>query len=130
VGNKVRIGNACEVKASLIMDGVHVGHLSYIGDSIVGEKCNLGASTVTGNYRLDGGSIRMKVKDEVVDSGRRKLGAVLGDNVKTGIGALLMPGVKVGCNSWIGPSVVVHRDVPSDVVVLLKQSLEEKKLGS
>jgi bifunctional UDP-N-acetylglucosamine pyrophosphorylase/glucosamine-1-phosphate N-acetyltransferase len=72
----------------------------------------------------------MMVKGKVVDSERRKLGAVLGDNVKTGIGALLMPGVKVGCNSWIGPNVVVYRDVPENTALLLKQSLEEKKLGS
>ncbi len=129
VGSKVRIGNACEVKESIIMDGVHVGHLSYVGDSVLGEKCNLGAGTITGNYRLDAGSIKMTVKDEVVDSERRKLGAVLGDNVKIGIGALLMPGVKVGCNSWIGPGVVVYRDVPADTSIMLKQNLEEKKLG-
>jgi len=130
IGKKVRIGNACEIKNSIIMDNVHIGHLSYVGDSILGEKCNLGAGTITANYRLDGGTIKMTVKDRVVDSGRTKLGAVLGDNVKAGINALFMPGVKVGCNSWIGPNVVVHRDVAADMIVLLKQNLEERKLDS
>jgi bifunctional UDP-N-acetylglucosamine pyrophosphorylase/glucosamine-1-phosphate N-acetyltransferase len=130
VGKKVRIGNACEIKNSIIMDNVHIGHLSYVGDSILGERCNLGAGTIMANYRLDGGTVKMVVKDRVVDSGRRKLGAVLGDGVKTGINALFMPGVKVGCNSWIGPSVVVERDVAADRVVLLKQNLEERRLGS
>jgi len=130
IGRKVRIGNACEIKSSIIMDGVHIGHLSYVGDSILCEKCNLGAGTITGNYRLDAGTIKMVVKGEVVDSGRRKLGAILGDNVKTGIGALLMPGVKVGQNSWIGPNVIVHRDVREKQIVLLKQNLEETKLES
>jgi UDP-N-acetylglucosamine diphosphorylase/glucosamine-1-phosphate N-acetyltransferase len=130
IGKRVRVGNACEVKNSLVMDGVHVGHLSYVGDSLVGEGCNLGAGVVTANYRLDAGTIRMVVKDSVVDSGRTKLGAVLGDNVKAGINALFMPGVKVGCNSWVGPNVVVHRDVPANTVVLLKQNLEERRLGS
>ncbi|MDH7564522.1 MAG: sugar phosphate nucleotidyltransferase [Candidatus Bathyarchaeota archaeon] len=128
INSKVRLGNACEVKESIIMDKAHVGHLSYIGDSIIGENCNLGAGTITGNFRLDGGSVKMVVKGALVDSGRRKLGAVLGDNVKIGIGALLMPGVKVGCNGWIGPGVVVYRDVSSDAKVMLKQSLEEEKL--
>jgi bifunctional UDP-N-acetylglucosamine pyrophosphorylase/glucosamine-1-phosphate N-acetyltransferase len=128
IGKKVRIGNACEIKNSIIMDNVHIGHLSYVGDSILGEYCNLGAGTVTANYRLDGGTIKMVVKDKVVDSGRTKLGVVLGDNVKAGINALFMPGVKVGCNSWIGPNVVVQRDVAADTVVLLKQNLEERKL--
>jgi UDP-N-acetylglucosamine diphosphorylase/glucosamine-1-phosphate N-acetyltransferase len=130
IGKKVRIGNACEIKNSIIMDNVHIGHLSYVGDSILGEHCNLGAGTITANYRLDGGTIKMVVKDMVVDSGRTKLGAVLGDNVKAGINALFMPGIKVGCNSWIGPNVVVHRDVAGDAVVLLKQNLEERKLDS
>jgi len=111
------------------MDNVHIGHLSYIGDSILGERCNLGAGTIMANYRLDGGTVKMVVKDRVVDSGRRKLGAVLGDGVKAGINALFMPGVKVGCNSWVGPGVVVQRDVAADMVVLLKQSLEERKLS-
>jgi len=130
IGRKARIGNACEIKNSIIMDGVHVGHLSYVGDSILGEKCNLGAGTVTANYRFDAGTIKMMIKDKVVDSGRTKLGAVLGDNVKTGINALFMPGIKVGCNSWIGPNVVVSRDVKADTVVLLKQEIEEGKLNS
>jgi len=130
IGKKVRIGNACEIKSSIIMDKAHIGHLSYVGDSILGENCNLGAGTITANYRLDGGTIKMVVKDRVVDSGRAKLGAVLGDNVKAGINALFMPGVKVGCNSWVGPNVVVHRDIAADTVVLLKQNVEERRLSS
>jgi len=129
IGRGARIGNACEIKNSIIMDGVHIGHLSYVGDSIIGENCNLGAGTITANYRFDAGTIKMMVKDRLVDTGRTKLGAVLGDNVKTGIGALLMPGVKVGNNCWIGPNVIVHRDLPPNTAVFLKQSLEERKIG-
>jgi len=129
IGRGARIGNACEIKNSIIMDGVHIGHLSYVGDSIIGENCNLGAGTITANYRFDAGTVKMMVKDRLVDTGRTKLGAVLGDNVKTGIGALLMPGVKVGNNCWIGPNVIVHRDLPPNTAVFLKQSLEERKMG-
>ncbi|MEM2281699.1 MAG: sugar phosphate nucleotidyltransferase, partial [Candidatus Bathyarchaeia archaeon] len=128
IGRKVRIGNACEIKNSLIMDGVHIGHLSYVGDSIIGENCNLGAGTITANYRFDAGTVRMMVRDRLVDTGKTKLGAVLGDNVKTGINALFMPGVKVGNNCWIGPNVIVHRDVPPNTALFLKQELEERKL--
>lgn len=130
IGKKVRIGNACEIKNSIIMDGVHIGHLAYVGDSIVGENCNLGAGTIIANYRLDAGTIKMMVKEKVVDSGRKKLGAILGDKVKSGINALFMPGVKVGCNSWIGPNAIVHRDLPANTVVLLKQTTEERKPDS
>jgi bifunctional UDP-N-acetylglucosamine pyrophosphorylase/glucosamine-1-phosphate N-acetyltransferase len=124
LGKKVRVGNACEIKNSIVMDNTHIGHLSYVGDSILGEHCNLGAGTVTANYRLDAGIIKMMVKDQLVNTGRQKLGAVLGDNVKTGIKSLFMPGVKVGVNSWVGPNVMVERDLPANTVAFLKQNCE------
>jgi bifunctional UDP-N-acetylglucosamine pyrophosphorylase/glucosamine-1-phosphate N-acetyltransferase len=126
IGKNARVGNACEVKNTLIMDGTHVGHLSYVGDSILCEKCNLGAGTITANLRFDDGIVKMQIKDKVVDSGRRKLGAILGDNVKTGIGALLMPGVKVGEGSWVGAGLVVERDVPPKTMMLRSDGKAEK----
>ena len=127
IGKNVRVGNACEVKNSIIMDYTHVGHLSYVGDSILCERCNLGAGTITANYRLDAGTVKMTVKDKIVDSGRKKLGVILGDDVKTGINALLMPGVKVGVNSWVGPNFMVERDLPANTVALLKQDVEKRE---
>ena len=103
------------------MDGTHIGHLSYVGDSVIGEKCNFGAGTITANLRFDDGKIKMMIKDKVVDTGRRKLGVVLGDNVKTGIKSLFMPGVKVGANTWVGANFMVTRDLPADSIALLKQ---------
>ena len=126
IGRKVRVGNACEIKNSIIMDNTHIGHLSYVGDSIIGERGNLGAGTITANYRLDSGTIKMMVKDKLVDSERKKFGAVLGDGVKTGINALLMPGVKVGNDSWIGPNLMVQRDLPPKSRAFLKQEVEKK----
>ncbi len=125
IGRKVRVGNACEIKNSIIMDYAHIGHLSYVGDSVIGEGGNLGAGTITANYRLDAGTIKMMVKDKVVDSERKKLGAVLGDNVKTGINALFMPGVKVGKDSWIGPNLIVQRDLPANSRVFVKQEADK-----
>ncbi len=129
IGKNVRVGNACEVKNSMIMDQTHVGHLSYVGDSILCERCNLAAGTITANLRLDDGTVKMLVKGKVVDTGRRKLGVILGDNVKTGINALLMPGVKVGVNSWVGANFTVHRDVPANTVMLLKQDEEKREIS-
>lgn len=128
LGRNVRIGNACEIKNSLILDGTHIGHLSYVGDSIIGENCNLGAGTLIANLRLDKKTVKVKVKDELVDSGRRKLGIIMGDNVETGIGAKFMPGVKIGPNAWIGSNVVLYRDVPSRTFVLQKQDLESRDI--
>ena len=127
IGKNVRLGNACEVKNSIIMDGTHVGHLSYVGDSILCEHCNLAAGTITANLRLDDGHVKMVVKDKVVDTGRRKFGAIIGDNVKTGVNALFMPGVKVGPNSWVGANFTVHRDIPADTLVLSKQNEANRK---
>ncbi|MFQ6094774.1 MAG: bifunctional sugar-1-phosphate nucleotidylyltransferase/acetyltransferase [Candidatus Bathyarchaeia archaeon] len=126
VGKNARIGNACEIKNSIIMDGTRIGHLSYIGDSVIGEGCNLGAGTITANLRFDSMTIKMSIKGETVNSGRKKLGALIGDHVKTGIGTLLMPGVQIGCNSWIGPNVVVYEDVQPDTILVLRQTLEHR----
>ena len=127
IGKNVRVGNGCEIKNSIIMDQTHLGHLSYVGDSILCERCNLAAGTITANLRLDDGPVKMLLKGKVVNTGRRKLGAILGDNVKTGINALLMPGVKVGTNSWVGANFTVHRDLPENTVALLKQDEEKRE---
>ena len=130
LGRGVRIGNACEIKNSIIMEGTHIGHLSYVGDSIIGAYCNLGAGTITANLRFDKKTIKMTVKGERLDTGRRKLGAVMGDYAQTGIGALLMPGVRVWPRCWIGPNVVVERDVTEDgAFIMLQQSLSRRRAG-
>ncbi len=118
IGKNVRVGNAVEIKNSIIMDGTHVGHLSYVGDSVLCENCNLGAGTITANYRLDAGNVKMAIKGKMVDSGTQKLGAILGDEVKTGINALFMPGVKVGVRTWVGPDCLVQRDLAANTIAL------------
>jgi len=128
IGDHVRIGNAVEIKASIVMSGAHIAHLSYVGDSIIGENCNLGAGTITANLRFDDKTVKVKIKGEVVDSGRRKLGVIMGDNCKTGINVSIMPGVKVGPNSWIGPGLVVYEDVAPNTFILVRH-LEFRKLG-
>jgi UDP-N-acetylglucosamine diphosphorylase/glucosamine-1-phosphate N-acetyltransferase len=120
----VRVGNGCEVKASIIQEGSHVGHLSYLGDSVVGAGSNLGAGTMTANLRFDDRPVEVFVKGERVLTGKRKLGVFMGDGVKTGINVSLFPGVKIGQQSWIGPHVALDRDVPPRSLVTLKSSFE------
>jgi len=117
------VGTSCEIKNSIVMSGTKIPHLSYVGDSIIGEDCNLGAGTITANIRFDEQPIKMRVKDKVVNSGRKKLGAIIGDSVQTGINVSLLPGVRVGSGSWIGPGAVVSKDVQSGKLVLMKQTL-------
>jgi bifunctional UDP-N-acetylglucosamine pyrophosphorylase/glucosamine-1-phosphate N-acetyltransferase len=127
IGKDVKIGPFCDVKNSVIMDGTKIPHLTYVGDSVIGERCNLGAGTNVANLRLDNATVKTPIRGKLVDSGRRKLGVILGDDVRVGINASLMPGVKVGSQSWIGPGVVLDRDVPSDTIVLLRQVVRSTK---
>ena len=111
LGKGVKVGNGCEVKNSLIMDGSSIGHLSYVGDSVIGRRVNFGAGTITANLRHDDQSVKVTVKGKRVDSGRRKLGTIVGDDVKTGIGTLLAPGVVIHQGARTGIGVIVERDV-------------------
>lgn len=95
IGDNVRIGNAVEIKNSTIMENTNVAHLSYVGDSVIGSNCNLGAGTIVANLRHDGNSIRSYMRGEKVNSERRKLGVVMGDGVKTGINTSIYPGTVV-----------------------------------
>jgi len=125
-GKGVRIGNGCEIKNSIIMDGTHIGHLSYVGDSVVGQRCNLGAGTKVANLRFDDAPVKVRIKGKLEDSGRRKLGAFLGDGVKTGLNASIMPGVKVSHDAWIGPNVILCEDVKPSSFVYSKQRLRRR----
>ncbi|WP_407379901.1 bifunctional sugar-1-phosphate nucleotidylyltransferase/acetyltransferase [Methanobrevibacter sp.] len=121
-GDNVHVGNAVEIKNSIIMENTNVSHLSYVGDSVIGSNCNIAAGTNIANLRFDNANIKTKIKDSMEDSGRRKLGAIIGDSVKTGINSSFSPGVKVGSNSTIGSNVLLYEDLPSDTRVLLKQN--------
>jgi len=121
-GDNVHVGNAVEIKNSIIMENTNVSHLSYVGDSIIGSNCNIAAGTNIANLRFDNATIKTKIKDSIEDSGRRKLGAIIGDSVKTGINSSFSPGVKVGSNSTIGSNVLLYEDLASNTRVLLKQN--------
>jgi bifunctional UDP-N-acetylglucosamine pyrophosphorylase/glucosamine-1-phosphate N-acetyltransferase len=117
IGKKTRIGNSCEIKNSIIMNESHVAHLSYIGDSIIGERCNLGAGTITANLRFDKKEIKMTVKGDLINTRRSKLGIIMGDDAQTGISVGIWPGIKIGNGSWIEPGIMVSRDVPDFTVI-------------
>jgi UDP-N-acetylglucosamine diphosphorylase/glucosamine-1-phosphate N-acetyltransferase len=129
LGANVIVGTSCEVKNSIIMNGTKVPHLSYVGDSIIGENCNLAAGTITANIRFDEKVINMPVKGRLQSTGRNKLGVIMGDKVQTGINTSFMPGVRIGSGAHIGPGMVVFSDVASGQMVLAKQTLLTKRLG-
>lgn len=107
IGNNVHIGNAVEVKNCIIMDGTKIGHLTYIGDSVVGYNCNFGAGTKIANLRHDGKNIMSINKGEKIDTGRRKLGVIMGDNVHTGINTSINVGVILDKDAGTKPGEVV-----------------------
>jgi UDP-N-acetylglucosamine diphosphorylase/glucosamine-1-phosphate N-acetyltransferase len=95
IGDDVRVGNAVEIKNSAIFSGTKIGHLSYVGDSVIGQNCNFGAGTICSNLRHDKANIKSFIKGKRVDSGRRKLGAIIGDNVMTGIHTSIYTGTVI-----------------------------------
>lgn len=127
IGNNVNVGNAVEIKNSIIMDGTNVNHLSYVGDSVIGANCNVAAGTNIANLRFDNKNVKMNIKGKKLDCGVRKLGAIFGDNVKTGINSSFNPGVKVGVNSAVGSGTIIYEDIPSNTLVLVKQEYKTVK---
>ncbi|MBI2860198.1 MAG: NTP transferase domain-containing protein [Chloroflexi bacterium] len=102
IGDECHIGSAVEVKNSIIMRGSKIPHHNYVGDSVIGEKCNFGSGTKVANLRLD----KKPVRVEDIDTGRRKLGVIVGDDVETGINASLNVGSLIGNGARIGPGTV------------------------
>ncbi len=113
IGDRCHVGQAVEIKNSILLPGTNVGHLSYLGDSILGEKVNFGAGTITSNLRHDGGTHRSPVEGRMVDTGRRKLGAIVGDGAHTGIHTSLYPGRKLWPKTTTLPGAIVDQDILS-----------------
>lgn len=115
IGDSCHIGQSVEIKNCLILSKTNVGHLSYIGDSILGEGVNLGAGTTTSNLRHDGKNHRSLVNGVLIDTGRRKFGAIFGDGVHTGIHTSIYPGRKLWPHTTTRPGEIVEHDIQSQI---------------
>jgi len=111
IGDNCHIGQAVEIKNSILMNGSSVGHLSYVGDSVLGENVNFGAGTITANLRHDGTNHKSKIGKSLLDTGRRKLGAIIGDDVHTGINTSFYPGRKMWPKTSTIPGQIVNEDI-------------------
>jgi len=111
IGDNCHIGQSVEIKNSIIRSNTNVGHLSYVGDSVLGTKVNLGAGTMTSNLRHDGKNHRSMVNGALIDTGRRKLGAIIGNGVHTGINTSIYPGRKLFPNTSTRPGEIVQHDL-------------------
>ena len=114
VMDNCHIGNAVEVKNSIIMQNTNIGHLSYVGDSIIAENCNFGAGTKVANLKFGDDPVKVEIKKKIVSSGRRKLGCIMGDGVKTGINVSIMPGRSIYPGVYIEAGSVVRNTIYSE----------------
>ncbi len=103
-GRRTVIGHTTEVKHTIFMDDAKAGHFAYLGDSILGNRVNLGAGTKMANLRFTGGEVPIRTPDGTISSGLRKLGAVLGDDVQTGCNSVTNPGTLIGKRSMLMPN--------------------------
>jgi len=114
IGNNCHVGNACEIKNSIMFDNSNSPHQNYVGDSIIGENCNLGAGSKVANLRLDKKNIKVILNGKKLNTKRRKLGVIMGDNVQTGINSMMNIGAIVGNNCFIGPGALVSGELKTD----------------
>ena len=116
IGEGWVIGNSTEVKNAIIFDSVQVPHFNYVGDSILGYKSHLGAGAVTSNVKSDRSLVTVKPADGRIETGLKKFGAMVGDNVEVGCNSVLNPGTVIGRNSNIYPLSSVRGSVPENSI--------------
>ncbi len=116
VGSGAVVGNSTELKNVIIFDGVQVPHYNYVGDSVLGYRSHMGAGSITSNVKSDKTLVSIRVGDDKLDTGRKKVGAMLGDFVEVGCGSVLNPGTIIGRNSRVYPLSSVRGYVPADSI--------------
>ena len=116
VGKNCVIGNSTEIKNAILFDNVQVPHYNYVGDSILGYKSHMGAGSVTSNVKSDKTLVVLKNRNEKIETGLKKFGAILGDGVEVGCNSVLNPGTVIGRNTNIYPLSSVRGEIPADSI--------------
>ena len=116
VGENCVVGNSVELKNVIIFDNVQTPHYNYVGDSILGYRSHMGAGSITSNVKSDKLNIVIKSGDETLETGIKKIGAMLGDYVEVGCNSVLNPGTIIGRNSNIYPTSCVRGVVPANSI--------------
>ena len=127
VGKGAVVGNSTELKNVILFDGVQVPHYNYVGDSILGYKSHMGAGSITSNVKSDKTLVEIRVGQEKVKTGLKKMGAILGDQVEVGCGSILNPGSVIGANTNIYPLSSVRGYVPSGSIYKNQGEIVEKQ---
>ena len=126
VGEGAVVGNSTELKNAILFNKVQVPHYNYVGDSILGYKSHMGAGSITSNVKSDKKLVIVKNGKEQIETGLKKLGAMLGDEVEVGCGSVLNPGTVVGKNSNIYPLSSVRGVVPEKSIYKNKNEIVKK----
>lgn len=123
-GEKCVIGHTTEIKRAILLDHAHAAHFNYVGDSILGNRTNLGAGTKLSNLKNDGSPVVLQWDGGRLETGLRKLGAVLGDGVQTGCNCVTSPGTLVGPESHVYANAVLRGVYPAQSIIKLRQEIE------
>lgn len=127
VGKGAVVGNSTELKNVVLFDKVQVPHYNYVGDSVLGYKSHMGAGAITSNVKSDKTLVSVKFDGGAIETGLKKFGAMLGDNVEVGCGSVLNPGTVIGCNSNIYPLSSVRGFVPANSIYKKRGEVVEKR---
>ncbi len=126
VGDNCVVGNSTELKNVILFDVVQVPHYNYVGDSILGYKSHMGAGSITSNVKSDKKLVVIKNEGELIETGRKKVGAMVGDGVEVGCGSVLNPGTVIGRNSNVYPLSSVRGAVPAESIFKGKGDIVKK----
>jgi len=125
VGDRCFVGNATELKNTLLLDDAAAPHYNYCGDSVLGNRANLGAGTKLSNYKIAADkTVRLLTADGPIDTGLIKFGAILGDGASTGCNSVLNPGTVLGRNVLVYACAALRGYVPHNTIVKLRQTHE------
>ncbi|MCQ2451853.1 MAG: UDP-N-acetylglucosamine pyrophosphorylase [Oscillospiraceae bacterium] len=116
IGKNAVVGNSTELKNVILFDSVQVPHYNYVGDSVLGYKAHMGAGSITSNVKSDKKLVVIRENEERMETGRKKVGAILGDNVEIGCGSVLNPGTVIGRCSRVYPLSSVRGTIPAHCV--------------
>ena len=127
VGKGAVVGNSTELKNVVLFDKVQVPHYNYVGDSILGFKAHMGAGSITSNVKSDKSLVVIKEPDNPMETGRKKVGAILGDEVEIGCNSVLNPGTVLGRQSSVYPTTCVRGVIPERCIVKNSGEVVKKK---
>ncbi len=127
IGKNCVVGNSTELKNVILFDNVQVPHYNYVGDSVLGYKSHMGAGSITSNVKSDKKLVVLKLESETIETGLKKFGAMLGDNVEIGCGSVLNPGTIIGKGSNVYPLSSVRGFVPENSIYKKAGEVVEKR---